>query len=224
MTTLFKKTALFIGASALSMAAFGASAHEEGDFIVRAGVAHISPNDDSSNVLSTTDGVGVESATGLGFSGTWMLTDNWGFDVLAALPFEHDIKGTGDLAGVNIGSTKHLPPTISFQYYPTMEGDSFQPYFGLGVNYTKFFQEDVSSDLTTALGTTDVELVLDDSFGVAGEVGADWKIDDDLYFNTSLRYIQISTDAAVRVNGATATTVKVDIDPWVAMVGLSWKF
>ncbi|NVJ67117.1 MAG: outer membrane beta-barrel protein [Gammaproteobacteria bacterium] len=224
MTQLLKKSALLLCATTLGMASTAISAHQEGDFILRVGAAHISPNDDSSNVLTNNDGVSVDSATGLGFSGTWMLTDNWGLDVLAALPFEHDIKGTGDLAGVNIGSTKHLPPTISFQYYPTIQGDTFQPYFGLGVNYTKFFDEKVSSDLTGALGTNDVELELDDSFGIAGEIGADWKLSDNLYFNTSLRYMQIGTDADVKVNGSTATTVKVDIDPWVAMVGFAWKF
>jgi len=52
-------------------------AHEEGDFILRVGAAHVSPNDDSSNVLGTDDGVtvgaahrndvcGVQAATGLG--------------------------------------------------------------------------------------------------------------------------------------------------------------
>ncbi len=223
MTTVFKKSAILLAASIAGLSSFNTLAHDEDDFIFRAGVAHVNPNDSSSNVLGINDGVSVESATGIGFSGTWMISDNWGFDVLASLPFEHDIKGNGDLAGVNIGSTKHLPPTLSFQYYPSMQSDFFQPYFGLGVNYTKFFQEDVSSDLTSALGTNDVDLELDDSFGVAGEIGADWKINDGLYFNTSLRYMEIATDAKVKVNGVTATIVKVDIDPWVAMIGLSWK-
>ena len=199
-------------------------AHKEGDFILRAGIAHVSPNDDSSNVLSTDDGVGVDSDTGIGFSGTWMLTDNWGFEILAALPFEHDINGTGSLNGVPIGSTKHLPPTFSFQYYPDVDSENFIPYFGLGVNYTKFFSEKSSSQLQGALGTNDVELQLDDSFGLAGQFGADWKVGDNWYINTSVWYVQLDTEASVIVNGATATTVDVDIDPWVVMIGFAWTF
>ncbi|WP_251359309.1 OmpW family protein [Kangiella sp. TOML190] len=201
-----------------------AAGHQEGDFILRVGAAYVSPNDDSSNVLSDNDGVEVDGALGLGFSGTWMFADQWGFEILAALPFEHDIDGTGDLSGVSIGSVKHLPPTFSVQFYPDVQSDYFIPYFGLGLNYTTFTDEDTDSELEAALGSNDVDLDLDDSFGIAAQIGADWKISDDLYFNTSLWYMQIDTDADVKVDGVVATTVDVDIDPWVAMIGLSWKF
>ncbi len=224
MKNLLKTSVALAVGSILSISAVEAAGHKEGDFILRVGAAHISPNDDSADLLVPNGKVGVDSATGLGFSGTWMLSDNWGFEVLAALPFKHDIVGEGALSGVPIGSTKHLPPTFSFQYYPDVQSDSFIPYFGVGVNYTKFFSEEVSSAVRTTLGSNDVELELDDSFGIAAQMGADWKVGDDLYFNTALWYMQIETEAAVRVNGAVATTVDVDINPWVAMVGLSWKF
>lgn len=208
----------------LSLGSMELFAHEEGDFILRVGAAHVSPNDESSNVLSTDDGVTVESTTGLGFSGTWMLDRNWGFEVLAALPFEHDIEGKGSLSGLPIGSTKHLPPTMSLQYYFDTEGDSVHPYFGVGVNYTYFFDEEASPELKTALGTDDVELSLDNSVGLAVQLGADWKVGDDWFINTGVWYVDINTDADVIVNGATATTVEVEIDPWVAMVGFAWRF
>lgn len=216
-------TAVAVGA-VLSLTAVDAFAHKEGDFILRVGAAQVSPNDDSSTVLGANDGVSVDSATGVGFSGTWMLSDNWGLEVLAALPFTHDINGSGDLAGLPIGETKQLPPTVSFQYYPEFGSDDFSPYFGLGVNYTKFFDEKASGELKTALGTDDVQLELDDSFGLAGQVGADWKISDDFYFNTAVWYVDIDTEAAVKVDGVTATTVDVQIDPWVVMVGFAWRF
>lgn len=218
-----KFTVLAVG-SILSLGAMEAIAHKEGDFILRVGAAHVSPNDDSSNVLGTDDGVTVDSATGLGFSGTWMLSDRWGLEVLAALPFEHDIKGTGSLSGLPIGSTKHLPPTVSFQYYPEIEGDVFNPYFGLGVNYTLFMDETASPELKTALGSNDVKLSLDNSVGLAGQIGADWKVGDDWFINAGLWYVDIDTEADVIVDGATATTVNVDIDPWVAMLGFAWRF
>ncbi|MGM0563271.1 MAG: OmpW/AlkL family protein [Pseudomonadota bacterium] len=223
MTSFLKTaTAVAIGAS-LSLSATNAFA-QEGDFILRVGAAHVSPNDDSSNVLGTDDGVSVDAGTSLGFSGTWMLKDNWGVEVLASLPFTHDINGTGSLDGIAIGETKHLPPTVSMQYYPNSGSDSFSPYVGLGLNYTLFFDEKADSELKTALGTNDVKLDLDDSVGLAAQVGADWKISDNLYFNAALWYIDIETDADVVVDGATATTVDVGIDPVVAMMGIARRF
>jgi len=208
----------------ISLGAMELLAHEEGDFILRVGAAHVSPNDDSSNVLGTDDGVTVDSSTGLGFSGTWMLSDRWGFEVLAALPFEHDVEGTGSLSGLPIGTVKHLPPTVSFQYYPDVDGDIFNPYFGLGLNYTLFLDEEASPELKTALGSDDVELSLDNSVGLAAQVGADWKVGDNWFINAGVWYVDIDTEADVIVNGATATTVDVQIDPWVAMLGFAWSF
>lgn len=74
------------------------------------------------------------------------------------------------------------------------------------------------------MGTSDVQLELDDSFGLAGQMGADWKISDGFYFNTAAWYVDIDTEAIVKVDGVTATTVDVQIDPWVVMAGFTWRF
>ncbi len=63
-------------------------AHKEGDFIIRAGAATVSPNDSSGDVLDTA-GVkfGVDSNTQLGLTFGYMFTDNISLEVLAASPF-----------------------------------------------------------------------------------------------------------------------------------------
>lgn len=164
----------------------------------------------------------VEDGTSLGFSGTWFLSKNLGIEVLAALPFEHDIVGTGALDGVDIGSTKHLPPTISLQYYP-MDNSNFQPYLGVGINYTTFFSTKTSNTLDTALGG-DSDLSLDDSVGVAFQVGADLKIGENLYLNAGIWKVDIETTADISVNGNDAASVDVTIDPMVFMLGVGFGF
>jgi outer membrane protein len=62
-----------------------------------------------------------------------MLSEDWGVGVLAATPFKHDIT----VGGKTIGSTKHLPPTVTAPYHFSL-GDAVHPYVGLGVNYTIF--------------------------------------------------------------------------------------
>jgi outer membrane protein len=197
-----------------------ANAHEANEFFVRVGVAQVAPDASSDSVLG--GGVDVEDSTGLGFSGTWFVNKNLGIEVLLALPFEHDIVGSGALDGVDIGSTKHLPPTVSLQYYPLSEG-SFTPYLGIGLNYTTFFSTKTTSTLDTALGG-DSKLSLDDSVGVAFQIGFDWKLTDSWYLNAAIWKIDIETTADISVDGNHAASVDVSIDPYVGMVGVGYAF
>lgn len=209
--------ALVIGSSCV---AASTQAHDAGDFLVRVGVAKVAPDASSGTVLG--GGVDVEDATGLGFSGTWFATPHIGIEVLAALPFEHDIVGTGALKGVDIGSTKHLPPTVSLQYYPLTQG-KFHPYAGIGLNYTTFFDTNSSSTLDGALnGNTDISLK--DSTGIALQLGADLQLNDNWYLNAAIWKIDIETTARISVDGAHAASVDVAIDPLVFMLGAAYSF
>ncbi len=195
-------------------------AHEQNELFFRVGAASVQPDASSGAVLG--GGVDVENATNLGFTGTWFINKHWGVEVLAALPFEHDIVGSGALKGVDIGSTKHLPPTISVQYYP-LEGESFQPYVGLGLNYTSFFDTKTTKTLDTALnGKT--SLSLDYSTGIAYQLGADFKVSDNVYINAAIWKIDIETTADINVNGKHAASVDVSIDPTVFMLGVGFKY
>jgi outer membrane protein len=208
--------ALVVGSSCVA----AAQAHEAGDFLVRVGAVHIAPDASSGSILG--GGVDVDDATGLGFSGTWFATSHIGIEVLAALPFEHDIVGTGALAGVDIGSTKHLPPTVSLQYYPLGEG-KFQPYAGIGFNYTTFFDSNTSATLDGALeGNTDISLK--DSTGIALQLGADWQLNENWYLNAAVWKIDIETTARIYVDDAHAASVDVKIDPLVFMIGAAYSF
>jgi outer membrane protein len=203
-----------------SCAAGLVQAHEAGDVFVRVGAVEVSPDASSGSVLG--GGVDVKDATGLGFSGTWFFSPHLAVEVLAALPFEHDIVGTGALKGVDIGSTKHLPPTVSLQYYP-LSGSKFQPYLGIGLNYTTFFKSDTTDTLDTALnGNTDISL--DNSTGLAFQVGADYQLNDHWYLNAALWKIDIDTTAHISVNGTKAASVDVSIDPLVFMMGVGYSF
>jgi outer membrane protein len=98
----------------------------------------------------------------------------------------------------------------------------FQPYAGVGINYTKFFEEDVASELEGIVGAGG-KLKLDDSWGVAFELGMDYALSDRWVVNAAVWYIDIDTDAKFNFPGAEVKT-KVDIDPLVYMVGIGYKF
>jgi outer membrane protein len=228
------KTTLAVAVAAAIAAggALTAQAHEAGDIIVRAGLVNVDPSGDSESIVLPTEpatvlpgGVDVDDDTQLSIIGTWMVTDNWGLELLAATPFEHDI--TQPDLGIDAGSTKHLPPTLSLQYYPRGGSDGWQPYVGIGVNYTYFFDEDVDPALGDALGAvlgaTSAQLELEDSFGLAGQVGVDIPLNDNWMINAGVWYIDIGTTADVRTDVGTVS-FDVDIDPWVYNVGIAYKF
>ncbi len=219
-------------AGSLLLGAAGATAHEAGDFIVRAGAAQVDPNDDSDNltlnggVLPGTEAE-VDDDTQLGLTFTYMITNHIGIGLLAATPFDHDLEA--DLSGLSLGkvdagSTKHLPPTVTLQYYPMDSASKFQPYVGIGVNYTKFFDEDVDSELENTLGLTGGDLEIDDSWGLSYQVGFDYEIDEHWLINASIWYIDLDTEAKFKFDQPVVIESDVDIDPLVYMIGIGYKF
>lgn len=209
---------------ALAIAAPIAQAHQAGDIIVRAGAVTVDPHEKSSNVKiggAKVAGTGatLDSDTQLGLNFAYMLTDKLGIELLAATPFSHDI-GTKGLGGLKLGSVKHLPPTLSLVYYPLDSKSAFQPYVGAGINYTWFFDDKLSSE---AEANNFRGLDLKDSWGLAAQIGADYMLTDNLMLNAQIRYIDIETKGTT-YTGTTKVSVDVDVDPFVYMVGLGYKF
>ena len=210
-----------------------AQAYEQGDWIFRVGAANVDPDTDSDQIdvagLATLEGVDVDDDTQLGITATYMLTDIWAIELLAATPFEHDITVKG--APVDAGSTKHLPPTLTFMWYPMGGKDSkFQPFVGAGVNYTYFWDEEVDSELEAALGgiigspdPVPADLDLDDSWGFAARAGFDYLFNERWGINAGVWWIDIETEATIETDVADVK-FDVEIDPWVYMLGVSYRF
>jgi len=231
----------------------GASAYFTGNFFIRFGAAHVSPDDSSDGIaipalgLSPIPGTQAEVATEtqLGLTFNYMFSKALGVELLASTPFSHKITadlaaaGISGVADVAAGEAKHLPPTVSLVFYPLASNDSsIQPYLGLGLNFTEFFQEQVNQELedgtpviTDALGTDlgvstlPMKLDLEDSWGLAAQIGVDLKLDEKWHLNASVRWIDIDTEATFSAAGADIISVNnVSIDPYVYQLNLGYKF
>ncbi|HSH26582.1 MAG TPA: OmpW family outer membrane protein, partial [Wenzhouxiangella sp.] len=233
----------------LALFSCSALAQSQGDWLVRLGLGHVSPDADSSNLIF--EGIeladyriDVDANTRPIFNFTYMATDALGVELLAAWPFEHRIEGDGALTGLGkLGSTKHLPPVLSLQYH-FRPNRTFRPYAGVGLNYTTFFDEKTTGALhqgiigtsNAALGTDyaggSTEMTIDDSFGIALQIGADVALNDAWFFNVDLRWIDIEADARLHsttVDGSgfevnLASRIKADIDPWVFSTAIGLRF
>ncbi|WP_455219653.1 OmpW/AlkL family protein [Kaarinaea lacus] len=190
-----------------------AHAVEKGDWLLRFGVTMVAPDASSSGPAGVLpdDAVDVDDGTSVSEDGTYMFRDNIGFELLAAYPFSHDIT----LNGTKIAETDQLPPTFSVQYHFRPK-TNVRPYAGIGLNYTTFFSESITTEGTSA-GLT--SLSLDDSIGLALQGGIDIDISKKWYVNLVLRYINIETTAKTNVGD-----INVDINPWVYTLGVGTSF
>ena len=185
-----------------------AAAADKGSWSFSLGAHSVNPASDN----GTLAGGSLETDVGSNWRPTvtaeYFMTPNLGIEVLASLPFEHDIS----VNGVKAGSTKHLPPTISLQYH--FPGEKVSPFVGAGVNYTLFFDTDTTGPLAGA------DLDLDNSWGLAAHAGLDFKLAENRALRVDVRWIDIDTD--VSVNGTKLG--KVNIDPFVYGVAYVWNF
>ncbi len=193
-----------------------AAAHQAGDFFVRAGSATVRPTGGSDNVLGLSE-FNVSNNTQLGLTFTYMATDNIGVELLAATPFRHRVglRDTGDLATVH-----QLPPTLMAQWYFMGVTSKWQPYAGIGVNYTMFFNSHFNENgRDTGLSNLSVK----NSWGVAGQLGLDYQVTPDWMLNASLWYMDINTKVRFSA-GDQRQSIDTHINPFVFFFGAGYRF
>jgi outer membrane protein len=191
-------------------------AYEAGDWVLRAGPAGVLVTGESNLIpeLAVDGKVEAKDAWSLGLTGTYMVTRNIGIGLLAAWPFKHDIEATHDLSAYGtVAEVKQLPPTLTLQYHFDT-ASRLNPYVGVGVNYTYFFDEETRG----ALKSQDLEV--DDSWGWAGEIGLDYDLGNDWLISAQAWYFKLETTATVKG----ITSFNLDINPWIVMLGVGKRF
>jgi len=194
-------------------------AREAGDWVIRAGVSHIDPKSTNGSISELGVDVVVDSASMLTFDGTYMFSDNFGLELLAALPFKHDVNIDDGTDSAKVATVKHLPPTLSGVWNFNPQG-KVQPYVGLGVNWTIFFDESEKG----LLEDLDASLKLKNSLGFAAVVGLDVMLTERMFLNGNIRYMDIESDAKITIPGDPNTVLEtnVRIDPWIYAINIGW--
>lgn len=142
---------------------------------------------------------------------TYFMTRNLALELILTYPQSLDVS----LLGLDIGSVKALPPTLTLQYH-FMPDEKIRPYLGAGINYTIFTDSDLF------VPGLNIPLELDNSsFGAALPVGVDFEIAKDVTLNVDLKKVWIGSDLTVP-GGIQVSSISVD--PLLAGVGIGWKF
>lgn len=184
----------------LSGAAFAQQA-KEGPWMVRARAVHLA----SANGDSTGLGLSVNNKWIPEVDVSYFFNKNMAVELVLTVPQKHTLSSNG----VEIGTLKHLPPTLLAQYH--FDASGFKPYVGAGINYTRFSNVNVLNGAAT---------VDKNSWGPALQVGVDIPLSGNMYLNFDLKKVYIRTD--VSAGNVNLGTFKVD--PVLAGVGLGWRF
>jgi outer membrane protein len=194
------KTWITVAAAAALAAALPAQAQDKGDWIVRAHALYLDPANKGTDL-----DLSVNSKTFPEFDISYFLTPNLALELVLTYPQKHELSS----GSTQIGTLKHLPPTLSLQYHFTnLQG--FRPYVGAGLNYTRFSSVELPAGIE----------IDKNSFGLAVGAGVDVPVGGGWLLNFDVKKVQIGTE--VTVGGVSHGTFKVD--PMLYSVGFGKRF
>ena len=202
MNKIFASTLL--AATVATLAPAAALAQDTGSYIVRARAVYL----DSANKDSTGLGLTINNKTLPEVDFTYFFTPNLAAELILTYPQKQTV--TSSVVGGDIGTFKHLPPTLTAQYHFTGLG-GFRPYLGAGLNYTNI------SSVKILNGAVDLKR---NSVGLALQAGVDVPVGGGWLLNLDVKQVQIGTK--VILNGTDKGKFKVD--PTLISVGFGKRF
>ncbi len=214
-----KKLALAVLAAMLPAALPAYGQAPEGNWMVRLRAVNLAMDNKATEGQGTVVTAAALPANGIAASDklipevdiSYFFTKNIAAELILTVPQKQKLSVTG--VG-EIGTFKHLPPTLTLQYHFTgLTG--FRPYVGAGLNYTNI------SSVKWAAAVSALNLNLKrNSYGLALQAGVDVPVGGGWLLNLDIKKVQIKTD--VTSAGTKIGTFKVD--PTLIGVGLGKRF
>ena len=144
---------------------------------------------------------------------TYYLADNISVETMLGVA-EYNVQlENSALGNMDVGTVKKLPATITIKYHLNQIGGII-PYFGAGASYTVFFDEEVGRDINN--------IDYSNEFGFVMQIGADYEIAENTYFNIDVKKFII--DADMRMNNQAINANSVDINPLMIGIGVGYRF
>ncbi len=113
----------------------------------------------------------------------YFFTPNWSTELVLTYPQTQTVT----VSGTSIGTFKHLPPVLTAKY-DFLPKEGFQPYVGVGVNFT------IISDVNLAVPDVSPLKLNSTSIGPALQAGFDYKLQDHWYLNADVKWFKLGSD------------------------------
>jgi outer membrane protein len=194
-------------AAAVGILVAGSVAAQESPWLVRARVVHLNMANTNNTTVA---GLTVNDKTIPELDISYFFTKNIAAELILTVPQKQHVYSNG----ADLGTFKHLPPTLTVQYHFT-DFTGYKPYVGAGLNYTQITAEKISA----GSGTNNVTLS-DKSIGGALQAGVDIPLTKQVSLNIDVKKVYIKSH--VYVGGTDVGTLK--LDPVVFGVGVGYRF
>lgn len=113
--------------------------------------------------------------------------------------------GSVPYAGQVIATARWLSPTVLIEYRFLDPASAWQPFIGVGVNYTNFYDRDSTAAGNAASGGP-TKLSLPSSVGPAATVGVSYKLDGHWGLHASYGIARVNTKLTADTDGVIRTT------------------
>ncbi|WP_041778423.1 OmpW/AlkL family protein [Beijerinckia indica] len=168
------------------------------------------------NGAYVSDGIKASNAVIPEIDISYYLTKNFALELVCCVSYHKLFLKGGPLANTQVGDTWVFPPTVMLQYHWTDFG-KFQPYIGVGVNYTHYFNQQAAYGVLSHLS-------VNDSWGIAGQVGFDYMINDHWGVNVDVKKIMMEPSVTANLGNGTLLRGGARIDPWLIGAGITYRF
>lgn len=153
----------------------------------------------------------------------YFVTPNVSLETICCVT-QHDVTGTGPLAGASLVSNANIiPATLTLKYHLGTAG-GIRPYVGAGPSYFIFVSEEAGAGARTLLGATRQRM--NDHFGVAIQAGLDVPLNDrGLSLSVDAKRYFLNTSAHwFNAAGTEVLATRHRINPWVISAGVGFRF
>ncbi len=135
---------------------------------------------------------------------------------------QHDVTGTGPLAGAGLVSDANIIPATLTAKYHLLTGSGLKPYIGAGPTYFIFIDEKAGAT-AQALGATRQKM--NDKLGFALQAGFDLPLNEKgLGLSVDAKRYFVNTTARWYAGQTEVLRTRHRIDPWVISAGVAYRF
>lgn len=210
------------------------------DNIFRVGYTQVQPNSSATDatgpfLLKPNSGVSltVKDQSTLFFSYARKLNDQLEVELAMGVPPTHDIAAKLNPAivpgyivsayqGQTIAKIRQFAPTVFLNYSFGDSSSALRPFVGVGVNYTKFDKRS-STSIGNSLNGGPTDIQLSDSWGLAAQVGLEYRINDKWSLHGSVATARVKTTLTATTAGA-ARVMDITFHPVVLTMTAGYRF